>query len=120
MSIVYVCHPFAGGQAENISSIRKVCRSVVGEGCIPLAPPLFLPQFVDEETERDRALSICLRLVGVVDELRVCGKPSPGMSLEIAEARRLGIPVIDGETGKVLPDKREPPRHASARAAVER
>jgi hypothetical protein len=94
--VVYVCHPFGAKQTENISSIRKVCCSLLAEGCIPLAPQLFLPQFLDEAIERDRALSICLRLVAVVDELRVYGKPSAGMRIEIAEARRLGILVVEG------------------------
>lgn len=92
--IVYVCHPFSSDPPNSLTLIRKVCRSLLGEDCLPLAPRLFLPQFLDEARKRDRAMSICLRLVALVDELRVYGNPTEGMRLEIAEARRLGIPVV--------------------------
>ena len=39
------------------------------------------------------ALRHCLRLVGACDELLVFGNLTEGMQLEIAEARRLRIPV---------------------------
>lgn len=65
---------------------------------MPLAPQLFLPQFVDEESERDLALSLCLRLVSRADELWAFGDPTEGMRLEIAEAERLGIPMVRRES----------------------
>jgi hypothetical protein len=33
-------------------------------------------------------------MVALSDEVRVYGEPSEGMRLEIAEAERLGIPVV--------------------------
>ena len=40
------------------------------------------------------ALSMCLRRVALADEGRVYGKPTDGVKLEIAEAERLGIPIV--------------------------
>jgi hypothetical protein len=91
---------------------------LVVEGHLPIAPQLYLPAFLDETTERNLALQFCLRLVALADEVRVYGEPTAGMRLEIDEARRLEIPVLDGETGKAWSAKRKPPRRGT-RAAVE-
>jgi hypothetical protein len=64
---------------------------------VPIAPHLILPAYIDESTERELALDHCLRLVAVADEVLVFGSPTEGMRLEIAEARRLGIPVVKGK-----------------------
>jgi hypothetical protein len=57
-----------------------------------------VPTFLDESTERDVAMRLCLRLVSLSDEVRVYGPEiSEGMRLEIAEAERLGIPVLRGD-----------------------
>jgi hypothetical protein len=53
-----------------------------------------LPSFIDDRTERELALKLCLRLVSLADEVRVYGTPSEGTRLETAEAKRLGIPVV--------------------------
>jgi hypothetical protein len=67
------------------------------EGHLPLPPQLFVPGFIDEATERDLALGLCLKLVALADEVRVYGELTDGMRLEIAEANRLGIPVVEVE-----------------------
>jgi len=58
---------------------------------------LLFPQFLDETTERDLALQLCLRLVALADEVRVYGDVTAGMRLEIDEAHGLGIPVVPGQ-----------------------
>jgi len=118
--VVYICHAYSSNPRHHVESVRGICRDLAMQGLAPIAPQLSAPQYLDEGEERRIALRICLALVGRADELRVYGEPSEGMRLEIAEARRLGIPVLDGETGEAMPTKREPPRHASARAAVKR
>lgn len=95
--IIYVCHSFAENPFVNTEMIRRLCRLIATEGFVPLAPQLFLPTFLDEQTERALAMSFCLRLIAVSDELWVYGDTSGGMRLEIAEARRLGIPVVKGK-----------------------
>ena len=93
--IAYISHPFASNPEANASAIRKLCRGIAQSGVLPLPPQLYLPQFLNEKTHRELAMSYCLRLVGVCDELWLFGEPTEGMRLEIAEAERLGIPVIN-------------------------
>jgi hypothetical protein len=92
---VYVCHPFAGNPERNIAAVRLIARKLVAQGYLPIAPHLYLPQFIDEATERSRALDLCLGLVECSDELRVFGSNiTAGMRIEIHHARERGIPVI--------------------------
>ena len=61
---------------------------------MPIAPQLYLPQFLSERSERGLALRMCITLLSRCNEVRVYGEPTSGMLLEIAEAERLNIPVI--------------------------
>ena len=108
--VVYICHPFRSDWVANAVRVRDICRQFAHRRCLPLAPQIFLPHFLDEATERDRVMSLCLRLVALVDEVHVYGKPTKGMRLEIAEARRLGIPVVAGDRQGDLTLTGEPPR----------
>ena len=56
-----------------------------------------LPAYIDEATERELAMNHALRLVAASDEILVFGAPTEGMKQEIAEARLLGIPVVERE-----------------------
>jgi hypothetical protein len=76
-----------------------------------------VPQFLSESTERDLALRVTRVLVGRVDEVWVYGKPTAGMCLEIAEAERLGIPVVMKELPSGKKDSGRPPR-SRGRGAV--
>ena len=93
---VYVCHPFSADVVGNGRRVTAIARGLVIKGCLPLAPQIYLPRFVEEDTERDLALRLCLDLLALADEVRVYGEPSEGMRLEIAEASRLGIPIVRG------------------------
>ena len=93
MRVIYICHAFRADPAGNAERVRRICEALKND-CVPLAPQLMLPAFIDDATERDLALAHCLRLVAVADEVRVYGEPTEGMLLEIAEARRLGIPIV--------------------------
>ena len=91
---IYVCHPFAGDPAANVERVRGISRQLAASGALPIAPHLYLPQFLDEAAEREEALRMCLELLGTCDEVRVFGTTiSPGMRREIAHARAHGIPV---------------------------
>jgi hypothetical protein len=59
-----------------------------------LAPHIYLPQFLDEDAERQIAMDLCRRLIALADELLVFGEPTPGMQSEIEEAERIGVPVV--------------------------
>jgi hypothetical protein len=92
---VYVCHPFAANPERNIRAVRLIARKLTAQGYLPVAPHLYLPQFLSEETERERALDLCLGLVECCDELRVFGgNITAGMRIELHHARERGIPVV--------------------------
>ena len=94
--LVYIASPFAGDTEYNTSRARGYCRFAVGRGCIPLAPHLHYPQFMDDSDrdERELGLFFAIVLLGKCDELWVFGERiSNGMSREIAKAKNRGIPV---------------------------
>jgi hypothetical protein len=110
MKIAYICHAYRGDPAGNAELVRQICQELKGE-CVPLAPHLMLPSYLNDATERDLALRHCLRLVAACDEMRVFGEPTQGMRLEIAEARRLGVPVVVVDDGQ---ERRPPGRDLEA------
>ena len=64
------------------------------KGRIPIAPHIYLPQFISEETEREKAMAINMELLRLCGELWVFGDViSEGMRKEITRAREIGIPV---------------------------
>ena len=92
--VVYICSRYRGDIAHNMAMARRYSRFAADRGCVPLTPHLWLPQFLSEETEREKAISMDLRLLERCDELWVCGDEiSEGMAREIAHADETGIPV---------------------------
>lgn len=89
--MVYICSPLSGNIAANQKNARRYCRFAVDSGCIPLAPHLYFPQFMDDRNraECDLALFMNLVLLSKCAELWVFGETiSSGMSIEIEKARR--------------------------------
>ncbi len=92
--VIYICSRYRGDIAHNMAMARRYSRYAADRGCVPLTPHLFLPQFLSEETERELAISMDLKLLERCDELWVCGDEiSEGMAREIAHADGAGIPV---------------------------
>ena len=93
--LVYVCSSFRGDTRNNIKKAKSYSRFVVDHGAIPLTPHLLLPQFMDEATERELAMEMDLFFLSKCDQLWAFGtERSDGMKAEMAEAKRLGIPII--------------------------
>lgn len=89
--MVYICSPLSGNITANQRNARRYCRFAVDSGCIPLAPHLYFPQFMDDNNraERDLALFMDFVLLPKCAELWVFGEIiSKGMSIEIEKARR--------------------------------
>lgn len=107
LPLVYIASPFAGDTEANIRRAREYCRFAVGKGCIPLAPHLHYPQFMDDgdPVSRELGLRFALILLGKCDELWVFGDTvSQGMAREISKAEKRGMPIRyfnqkDGVTG---------------------
>jgi len=94
--LVYICSPYAGNIDYNTSRARGYCRFALSVGCIPLAPHLHYPQFMDESDSESRelGLSIALILLGKCKAVWVFGdRISEGMAREIAKAKRRGMPI---------------------------
>ena len=97
MKLVYICSPYRGNIQENTAAAQQYCRDAYEKNCIPVAPHLYLPQFLDDDIpeERNLALHIGLRLINYCSEVWVHGsRISDGMRGEIEYARSAGKPVI--------------------------
>lgn len=95
--VVYICSPYAGNVEANTENARRYCRYAVDAGCMPIAPHLLYPQFMDDSDpdERDVALKFGIVLLSRCAELWWFGDVvSQGMRNEIEFANRRGIPVI--------------------------
>ena len=105
--LVYICSPYAGDVETNVSNARRYCRFAVDSGCIPLAPHLLYPQFMDDTDEKERKLSLFFGnvLMNRCSEIWVFGERismrcseiwvfgeriSMGMDAEIKRSRRKG------------------------------
>ena len=92
--VVYICSRYSGDIERNTDLARRYSRLAVERGCVPLTPHLLLPQFLSEETERERAISLDLRFLSLCQELWVCGPDvSEGMRREIDRAVEMKIPI---------------------------
>lgn len=94
--LVYICSPFSGDTDKNTQKARRYCRFAVRNGCIPLAPHLLFPQFMDDTkpAERNLALFMDIVLLGKCDQLWVFGKEiSAGMAAEIGKAEKKNMTI---------------------------
>jgi len=104
MKLVYICSPYAGDIGNNIRFARAACRYVMEQGYAPIAVHLLYPQILDDSvpSQREAGILMGLRVLASCDELWVCGEHiSHGMSCEIAEAKRLGIPIRNISTEQI-------------------
>lgn len=88
--IVYICSPFSGDVDENIAAAQRYCRFAVDKGCIPVAPHLLFPQFLDDSNPKERQLGLFFStaLMSKCAEVWVFGSTiSAGMEAEIKRAR---------------------------------
>ena len=97
MQKIYICSALRGAMEENIRKARVYCEYVVREhGKIPIAPHIYLTQFLDDNISEDRefGLKAGLFLLSECDELWYFGHQiTSGMTDEICYAMKNGIPV---------------------------
>ena len=92
--LVYICSRYSGDTVGNATKAVRYSRFAVNEGVVPIAPHLLLPLYMDEATERAKAMEMDLVILGRCDELWVFGREwSEGMKAEIAEAVRRGMRI---------------------------
>lgn len=104
--LVYICSPYSGNVDFNVTNARIYCKYAVDNKCIPIAPHLLFPQFMNdaEPTERELAMFMNMVLLSKCEELWVFGNTiSQGMGQEIAKAekRRMKIRYFDYELKEV-------------------
>lgn len=89
LPLVYICSPYAGDIKNNVLNARKYSRFAIDNNAIPVTPHLMYPQFMNEETERNKAMHFNYVLLGKCTELWVFGGVvSCGMAHEISVARK--------------------------------
>ena len=94
--LVYICSPYRGNIEKNTASAQAYCRMAVERGCIPIAPHLLFPQFLDDSLEEERELGMFMGLVLLTKckELWAFGEyVSEGMKQEIRKAETRNLPV---------------------------
>ena len=104
--LVYICSPYSGNVDFNVTNARIYCKYAVDNKCIPIAPHLLFPQFMNDEEPTDRELAMFMNMVllSKCEELWVFGNAiSQGMGQEIAKAekRRMKIRYFDYELKEV-------------------
>ncbi len=88
--LVYICSPFAGDVEKNVAAARRYSRFAVDAGYIPIAPHLLFPQFMDDNSPKERELGLFFgtALMSKCSEIWVFGSQhSAGMTAEIKRAR---------------------------------
>lgn len=88
--------PYARDIRKNTAAAIRFCRYVIDFGAMPVASHLLYPQILDDRSndEREMRLMFGMALLALCDEAWVFGSTvSSGMEAEIAEAKRLNIPV---------------------------
>lgn len=91
--LVYVCSPYAGNIAENSKKARVYSRYVSDIGCIPMAPHLLFPQFLDDSIKEERKLGMFYGnvIMGICRKVWVFGNTiTRGMQSEIDRAKCKG------------------------------
>ncbi len=104
---VYICSPFrptntnpvlaANELIDNLKLAKDACNFATIRGCEPIAPHLYYPQFLNDNDEYERKLGMELGLKALrsCDELWIMNcRISAGMSAEIKEAQKCGIPML--------------------------
>lgn len=94
--LVFICSPYAGDIAKNTENARRYSRFAVKQNCIPLAPHLLFPQFLDDAVQQERDLGIFfgMALMSKCAGLWVFGGCiTAGMAAEIEKAAQRGMPI---------------------------
>ena len=89
--LVYICSPYSGDVDGNVKKARAFCRFTLEQNCIPIAPHLMFPQFMDDTNPKERELALFMDIVlmGKCSQVWVLGNTiSSGMATEIEKAKK--------------------------------
>ena len=60
--VVYICSPLSGDVEGNQEKARVYCRFAVDTGFIPIAPHIYFPQFMNEQSSKERNLALFMSI----------------------------------------------------------
>lgn len=95
-AIVYICSRYAGDIANNVAAAQKYCKYAVDRGCVPFAPHLLFPQFLNDADPAERELGLAFGniFMGKCRELWIFGSElSAGMQAEYNHALEKGFKI---------------------------
>lgn len=96
---IYVCHPYSADPAGNAAKVAAICKRLIGEFLLPIAPQIYLGAFINDSKDRELAMDVCLDLLAGCDEVRVYGPTlSPGMLEELRFAMARGMVITHHST----------------------
>ncbi len=88
--LVYICSPYSEDTDHNTEMAKKYSRFALEQHCIPFAPHLLFPQFMNDNDPKERETAIFMNMVllGRCEELWVFGENySAGIQQEIRKAK---------------------------------
>lgn len=94
---VYICSPYRGDTKKNAAAAIEYCRYAIDKGVIPIAPHIYLTQFLNDDIPEQRELGLQIGLEALADcsEVWVFGDYiSEGMKQEIVTALEAGQKVV--------------------------
>ena len=98
MKRIYICSPLRGAVESNIRIAQSMVKLALLKGHAPFAPHLQYPQILSDDVPEYRVIGMQagLEWVGACDEVWIWGDGgiSEGMKAEVAEAQRVGLPII--------------------------
>ena len=106
VDIAFVCSPYRAKSTDpetaaaevraNRDRAKLACKVLTRLGYLPLAPHLYFTEFLNDDHASDREDGICLGLkwLEMASEFFCFGDEiTEGMSIELARAKELGVPV---------------------------
>ena len=88
----FISHPFANDPEGNRKKVDKVCKYWAKKGVIPISP-LHMFSFYEDDSNREKILDICYKLIDIADVVFVYGD-SEGCRLEKEYAEGKGKPIL--------------------------
>ncbi|WP_066925523.1 DUF7768 domain-containing protein [Murdochiella massiliensis] len=89
--LAYICAPYAGDVEKNKKVAIDFGKMAHEKGFLPIIPHLLFP-YLDDETDRGEAMSMCLEVVEKCDALFVLSDViTSGMKMEIDLAKKKGM-----------------------------
>lgn len=92
--IAYICAPYAGDVEKNKKTAIDFGKMAHEKGFLPIIPHLLFP-YLDDEKDREEAMSMCLEVVERCDVLLISSDViTNGMKSEIDIAKKNGMPIF--------------------------